>query len=69
MATDTDINGDDFKSFYGKIFSEKELVDLELDWIGKLRKQIEFANKALTRFNLNLKVARKWRSWNKINKG
>jgi hypothetical protein len=37
------------------------VIDLELDWIDKIRDQVEFANsQVLTQFNLQLKLARQW---------
>jgi hypothetical protein len=68
MATDIGISEDNFKSSCCKILSQEELIDLELNWIGKLREQVEFTNKATIHFHIDLRVARKWRSWNKTNR-
>ena len=42
-----------------KILSEEELVDLELDWIGGLKEQVEFLNAAMKRHCILFKVQRR----------
>jgi hypothetical protein len=45
---------------------QQQITDLELEWIHGISDQVAFANmQVLTQFHLNLKIAKKWPSWNK----
>lgn len=44
----------------------QQITDLELEWIHGISDQVEFANmEVLKQYRLNLKIAKKWPSWNK----
>jgi hypothetical protein len=51
---------EDFKSSSRcKILSEEELVDIELDWIGGLKEQLEFLNAAMKHHCISFKVQKR----------
>lgn len=65
MTTNIDIHRDNFKSFDYKILSQEEHTNLEQKYIDKLLKHIDFVNShVLTKYQLKLKIARRWKSWN-----
>jgi hypothetical protein len=46
---------------------QQQITDLELEWIRGISDQVEFANiEVLKQYHLKLKIAKKWRSWDKV---
>jgi hypothetical protein len=67
MTVVKDSRQHDEHKFFAVNRDPENLIDLELEWIHGISDQVEFANtQVLTQYDLKLKIAKKWRSWDKV---